>query len=233
MPPAVIQTKDFDVTLVRHPRRVRATLKVSNKGVFLHIPTRLPMKFVHDLISEKANWISQQLAKQPKPEPERQWQQGETLYLLDQAIKLHLVQKNDSTTVFLEDNALILSGRLHRLSLKTRRQAIINWYKEQATHYLNKRTTELSQQTDLIPTAITVKTYKARWGSCNIRGEIQYNWQIIQAPPAIIDYLIIHELCHLMHHNHSPAFWQLVQSHHPEYKQDQIWLKQNGVKLQF
>jgi len=232
MPPAIIQTKDFDITLVTHPRRVRVTLKVSAKGVFLYIPARLPMNIVHDLISEKSNWISQQLANQPKPAPERQWQQGETLSLFGQTFELQLVQKSDSPTVTLADDALVLSGRLHRIAIRTRRQAIINWYKDQATIYLNKRTTELSEQTGLIPKSITVKTYKARWGSCNIKGEIQYNWQIIQALPTVIDYLIIHELCHLAHHNHSPVFWQLVERHHPEYRQDQAWLKQNGAALQ-
>jgi len=232
MRPSLIQTADFDVKLVPSSKRVNVTLKVSAKGVFLHIPTRLPMTIAHKLIKEKSDWIKQQLAKQPQAEPERQWQHGEVLSLFGQVHELQLVQKADSPQITLTDTAITLSGRLHRLSLKTRRQTIVNWYKEQAMLYLNKRTAELSEQTGLTPKSITVKTYKARWGSCNIRGEIQYNWQIMQAPPAVIDYLIIHELCHLMHHNHSPAFWQLVQSHHPEYKQDQTWLKQNGAKLQ-
>ena len=232
MPPTVIQTKDFNITLVRHPRRVRATLKVSIKGVFLYIPTQLPMHIVHDLISEKSDWISQQLAKQPQPAPTRQWQQDEMLYLFGQAFTLQLTQKGDAPSVRLTDSDIILSGRLHRIGLKTRRQTVINWYKDQATIYLNKRTAELSEQTGLTPTSITVKTYKARWGSCNIKGNIQYNWQIIQALPSVIDYLIIHELCHLAHHNHSRAFWQLVAQHHPHYQQDQAWLKQYGAMLQ-
>ena len=130
------------------------------------------------------------------------------------------------------NDAIILYGRLHRVGLKTRRQAIINWYKEQAEIYLNNRTEELSQLTGLIPQSITIKTYKARWGSCNIRGEIQHNWQIMQAPPSVIDYLIIHELCHLKYHNHGKGFWGLVEQHYPDYRTQQAWLKQNGVQLQ-
>jgi len=232
MPPSLIKTQDFDVQLIPSSRRVRVTLKVSSKGVFLHIPTKLPMDIVHDLIEERTAWIKQQLAKQPAPQSERQWQQGETLLLLGQEYTLQLTQKDDSPKVSLTHDTIILSGRLHRIGLKTRRQAVIDWYKEQATLYLNKRTAELSQQIGLSPKFITIKTYKARWGSCNIKGEIQYNWQIIQAPPAVIDYLIIHELCHLTHHNHSRAFWLLVKLHHPDYQQHQAWLKKNGGRLQ-
>jgi len=233
MPPSLIKTEDFDVKLIPSSRRVRISLKVSSKGVFLHIPTQLPMEFVHNLIDEKSDWIKQQLAKQPKPEPERQWQNRDSLSLFGQSYELQLEQKGDIPSVTLINNAIVLSGRLHRIGLKTRKQAIVNWYKELADIYLNKRTEEFSKKTGLIPKSITIKTYKARWGSCNIKGEIQYNWQIMQAAPSVIDYLIIHELCHLKHHNHGKGFWQLVERHCPHYRREQVWLKQYGYQLSF
>ncbi|SFK61839.1 M48 family metallopeptidase [Methylophaga sulfidovorans] len=232
MPPSHITTEDFKVKLVTHARRINITLKVNSTGVSLHIPPKLPMDIVHTLIEEKTDWIKQQLAKQPSPEPERQWLQGETLLLFGQAFTLQLQQKSDSPKVILSDNTITLSGRLHRISEKTRRQTIIDWYKEQAERYLNKRTEELSQITGLLPKSITIKTYKARWGSCDKHGHIQYNWQIMQAPSSVIDYLIIHELCHLKHHNHGKGFWRLVATFCPEYQREQDWLKQHGVTLQ-
>ena len=69
MPPSLIKTKDFDVILKKSARRQSVTLKVSTKGVFLHMPTRLPIDIAHDLIEEKSYWIKQQLAKQPEPQP--------------------------------------------------------------------------------------------------------------------------------------------------------------------
>ncbi len=231
MPPSHIKTTDFNVKIVTNPRRVNITLKVNATGVSLHMPPQLPMDIVHTLIEEKSNWIKQQLAKQPTPTPARQWQQGETLSLLGQPYLLQLEQKSDAPKVILSDNTITLSGRLHRIGQKSRRKALIDWYKQQAEHYLNKRTEELSQITGLSPKSITIKTYKARWGSCNIKGDIQYNWQIMQAPAAIIDYLIIHELCHLLHHNHGKEFWQLVARYCPEYRREQAWLKQYGYQL--
>lgn len=232
MPPKLIKTDHFDVTLFTDPRRVRVTLKVSLKGVSLHIPPQLPQDIIDSLLEEKADWIKHQLAKQPSLPPTRQWQHGETLFLFGQQYELQCEQKSDSPKIRLSNNAIILSGRLHRISLKTKRQTVINWYKQQAEIYLKQRTQELSTQTGLMPKSITIKTYKARWGSCNTRQEIQYNWQIIQAPPSVIDYLIIHELCHLKHHNHGKGFWRLVTTFCPEYQREQDWLKQHGAQLQ-
>lgn len=81
------------------------------------------------------------------------------------------------------------------------------------------------------PTAIIVKTYKARWGSCYSDGRISFNWKLIMAATWVIDYVVVHELCHLIHHNHSANFWRLVEQYYPSYKQAKEWLKQNGQLL--
>jgi hypothetical protein len=105
------------------------------------------------------------------------------------------------------------------------------WYQQQATDYITNRTHELIKTTHLQPKSITVKTYKARWGSCTIKGDIQFNWKLMMTPPAVIDYVIIHELCHLEQHNHSAKFWQLVEQFEPNYKTHRSWLKKNGQEL--
>ena len=98
--------------------------------------------------------------------------------------------------------------------------------------YINKRIQQLAEKTGLKPRSIIIKTYQARWGSCKITGDIQFNWKLVLAPPAIIDYVIVHELCHLTHHNHSAAFWQLVNHHYSDFKQARRWLKENGYQLE-
>jgi hypothetical protein len=105
------------------------------------------------------------------------------------------------------------------------------WYQQQATDYITNRTHELVKATKLKPKSVTVKTYKARWGSCTIKGDIQFNWKLMMTPAAVIDYVIIHELCHLEQHNHSAKFWQLVEQFEPNYKTHRLWLKNNGQQL--
>jgi len=79
------------------------------------------------------------------------------------------------------------------------------------------------------PNSISVRDYKSRWGSCSSKGEISYNWRIIIAPHQIVDYVVVHELCHLKHPNHSPEYWKSVKRVNPEYKEHRQWLKEHGA----
>lgn len=88
-----------------------------------------------------------------------------------------------------------------------------------------------SQRLQLIPAAISLTRAKTFWGVCRARTGIKLNWRLICAPDSVQDYVCIHELCHLRHPNHSRAFWQLVQQHHPQSPAAQAWLKQHGKTL--
>ena len=78
---------------------------------------------------------------------------------------------------------------------------------------------------------ITLRRQKTRWGSCSSKKNLNFNWQLVYFEPKIIDYVIIHELAHLTHMNHSKNFWQLVEKYDPEYKKHVGWLKRNGLNL--
>jgi predicted metal-dependent hydrolase len=73
--------------------------------------------------------------------------------------------------------------------------------------------------------------FSRRWGSCSKTGNIQYNWRVIIAPHHIVDYVVVHELCHLVYHNHSDKFWRSVERALPEYRQDKEWLRLNEPTL--
>ena len=110
---------------------------------------------------------------------------------------------------------------------------LAKWMRQEAEHYLNTRTLELEQQ--LCPpkpvTAVQFRKTKSKWGHCTSKGEIQLNWLLIMAPPDVMDYVMIHELCHLTHMNHSKAYWQLVAQFCPNYQQHKQWLNQHGHKI--
>uniref|UniRef100_UPI0018AB9FA7 M48 family metallopeptidase n=1 Tax=Clostridium tertium TaxID=1559 RepID=UPI0018AB9FA7 len=76
-----------------------------------------------------------------------------------------------------------------------------------------------------------IKDQKSLWGSCNSRREIRLNWRLVLMPQFVMDYIIIHELCHIKQMNHSKEFWKLVESHCPNYKESKYWLKENGAML--
>ena len=78
---------------------------------------------------------------------------------------------------------------------------------------------------------ISMRNQKTRWGSCSTKGTLSFNWRLMLAPPAILDYVVVHELCHLTHMNHSPAFWQAVGQVCPDYKECHKWLREHGQEL--
>lgn len=229
---SIIQGDGFRVSIIKSKRRKTMALKVTHKGVSIHIPNSLPITIAEIFVAQKTQWIQRKLQHQSQQQPLlRQFTDKEPFFFLGESYALHLIQKNISATVNKTPQSIELHGRLNRLSKKAIRSTLISWYKQQAEYYLNSRTTMLANNIGLIPKSIAIKTYKARWGSCNSHFDIRYNWNLIQAPPYIIDYVIIHELCHIQHHNHSSSFWQLVEKYYPDFKSARTWLKNNGYKL--
>jgi len=228
-----IKGDGFTVTIIKSARRKTIALKIKDGEAFIHMPTGVPTTLARNFVDEKSGWIKQKLAQQAKRVTEtKTFTDGDTFYYLGQSYTLSLINENRAVSVNKTNADIQVLGRLKRLSTTAIRAAIINWYKLQADNYLSSRTKQLSEKIGLSPTSITVKTYKARWGSCSINAEIQFNWKLMLAPPAIIDYVIIHELCHIKQHNHSPAFWRLVERYYPDFKAARLWLKKHGHSLE-
>ena len=88
-----------------------------------------------------------------------------------------------------------------------------------------------AEQIGVSPSGISVRNFKSRWGSCDSRGQLLFNWDIIKAPHAIADYVVVHELCHLVHPNHSKDFWALVGRFDAAFQEHRDWLKRMGRSL--
>lgn len=104
-------------------------------------------------------------------------------------------------------------------------------FRKAAKEYFPRRCAELQKLTGGYYTKITIRNQKTRWGSCSQTGTLSFNYRLMMAEPAVIDYVIIHELCHLTHMNHSKAFWDKVAGIMPDYKIHMSWLKEHGNEL--
>lgn len=113
----------------------------------------------------------------------------------------------------------------------TQRAALKKRYIDAAKDYFPKRVAYFNQFVDGSYNRITIRDQKTRWGSCSAKGTLSFNWRLMLAPPSIPDYVIVHELCHLTHMNHSAAFWQKVESVYPDYRTARKWLKDHGHEL--
>jgi len=120
-----------------------------------------------------------------------------------------------------------MSARAHpRASLLFER-----WYRRHARAEFTRRVAHLAGQHGFQPGSVRISSARTRWGSCSASGTLSFAWRLVMAPPEIIDYVIIHELCHLRQRNHSPAFWTLVTGLLPNYRLQRDWLKINGARL--
>ena len=108
------------------------------------------------------------------------------------------------------------------------RQYLRQWYRSRALERLRGKTNRHARQIGVTPTDVSVRNFKSRWGSCNTTGHLAFNWTIIKAPHAIANYVVIHELCHLVHPNHSKDFWRLVGRHDDAYGEHRQWLKRRA-----
>lgn len=111
------------------------------------------------------------------------------------------------------------------------RDLLERWYRRQAGPVFEERLAHWNAHYHFTWGSISVKSQKTRWGSCSRRGNLNFNWRLLLAPPAVLDYVVIHELCHLKEHNHAAPFWALVARACPDYRAQRAWLRLHGHEL--
>ncbi|MDE7353337.1 MAG: M48 family metallopeptidase [Acetatifactor sp.] len=123
-----------------------------------------------------------------------------------------------------------MSPHLTNAELK-RLAALEQRYRDNARAVLESRVAHFHRITGGVYTSVTVRDQKTRWGSCSSRGTLSFNYRLIFAPPGILDYVVVHELCHLTHMNHSKDFWDMVARVMPDYRVRKQWLRDHGQEL--
>ncbi|WP_417535803.1 M48 family metallopeptidase [Methylophaga sp.] len=220
----------FDYTIIRSSRRKSMALVIKQGEVIVRIPTTLAVKTAQDFVDKKRAWIKQKLEQLPVIR-ETVYADGESFLFLGNTYQLDIHTSSAENTIKHIDNRIQLYTKKKDISAEGIKRQLEKWYRQQANELLTSRFFQLAEAYQFFPKSLTIKTYKARWGSCYRSGDIQLNWKLIMATDKVIDYVILHELCHLRHHNHSKAFWQLVADICPTYKEHKLWLKQNGDRL--
>lgn len=221
----------FVYQVVRSKRKT-AAIHVGAKGVEIRIPSYVSDEWAHGFIISKQQWISRKLAEQ------RHKQQqiptiafGQTLLVL--GVKTSLSFRLGSRKGWFTADAQLIYQAPSEPTAAQLSELLQGYFKQLAQHYLPQLTQQtanrLSQGTGL--QKVVFRRTKSKWGHCTVSGIIQYNWLIMGAPKAVIDYLVCHEVSHLVHHNHSPAFWRQVASLYPDFQPQQAWLKQNSALL--
>ena len=111
------------------------------------------------------------------------------------------------------------------------KEALEKRYRSLARECITRRASYYAAQLGVTYSSIRIAEQKTRWGSCSSRGTLSFHWRLVLAPPAVMDYVVVHEVCHLIHMDHSPDFWAEVESLMPDYKVYKTWLRKNGLVL--
>jgi len=214
-------------------RRQRRTvgLKITSTGLVIHAPKRISQSHLESIIVLKADWIRRKLASLTANKiPEIQWQHGEQLLFLGNSITLTVEHNLRSKAVEYEPGVLQLAMPAHDNQTLVARK-VIQWYKKQALSDFTRRLEIFSSKLGVSFASLSLSNAHSRWGSCNSKKEIRLNWRLLQAPPHIINYVVCHELAHLIEMNHSAKFWATVASIFPDYKSAEKELKILSPKL--
>lgn len=202
-----------------------------DRRVVVRVPRHMSEQAISEAIESKRFWIWQKLRdprKYPDPAPHKEYVTGETFLYLGQHCALTLTNG--------EGGAVRLVGQQFEMAGADRRNGdalFRSWYLAQAKEKLRPRIAGFATEMGVSYSRIWIRDLKYRWGSCTPGGTLSFNWRIIQAPMIVVDYLIVHELAHILETNHSPEFWNIVAVHVPSWTKARSWLKQHGGRLEW
>ncbi len=218
--------------LIRSSRR-SISLEITEQGkLVVRAPKRISQRTIEQMVSKHRDWIDRkrkEIAAKPKITPHF-FQEGEVFYYLGEPHLLALATPDSLVTI---GEGKIWIPRADNKQIMADKVTL--WYQQRAKELLLPRLKELSAYYGLPYTTAKITSAKSRWGSCSGKNSICLSWYLVMAPSRVADSVMIHELCHTIHHDHSFAFWSLVEQIMPDYKQRRQWLKDNRylMKLEF
>lgn len=212
--------------LIRRQRK-SIGIRITEARVELVAHPAISQEQLREVLFKRQDWISRHVLKQRESLPS----EGipEQVSILGRPLPLRW-REGAKPSAKLEDDSLVLSG-LDSHDGPAGKALIGRVLVKEARLYLRERLFELAGEAGLSPSACLLSSARTRWGSCTSKGVIRLNWRLIQAPAAIVDYVIAHELAHLTHMNHSAAFWSETARIYPAWRAARQWLKTHGSSL--
>ena len=233
-------TKRIEYSVKRGKRKKTVAINVMPTAQTIVLaPHSLNKEKIKEIVKKKAKWIleKQTYFKQLTTLfPEKEFISGEQILFLGRKYRLKIrdVQREGSKVPRLIGRRIFISINRH-LKRKEKKEIIkdilVKWYFSKSVEMIEQRVKRYGKRLGVIPRDIKVKDQKKRWGSCSNNSILRFNWRIVMAPISIVDYIVVHELCHLKIKNHSSDFWKLMSLVLPDYQERRDWLKNNAPLL--
>jgi len=224
-------TEHIEFSLDRRARKTLAIHVYPDTHVEVVAPEDAEIENIYRKVQKRAKWVIKQqrnFSRIQPPQPKPKYQSGETFRYLGKQYRLTVVEGN-SPGVKLLNGRFVLSTP-DNYGEKERGNLLLSWFREKGKKVFEERFTECLRRTSLIGVDTAppwqIKVMEKRWGSCTKEGKVYLNPELIAAPKPSIDYVIIHELCHLVEHNHSTRFYELLTKVYPEWKRWRDYLNE-------
>lgn len=216
----------------RSPKRKTLTITVErDRRVVVHAPSNASDEAIQRVVESRRQWIfekmhhGQKYQELPHP-PGKELVTGESALYLGRSYRIEVVADGAGEIQFAH-RFLIPASRATR-----RKCAMREWYLAQANEKILPRVERHAHELGVEFKRARIVDNRYRWGSCTIHDNVSFNWRLIKAPTFVIDYVIVHELAHLIEANHTPRFWNVVKTHVPKMEKARAWLNDNGQVLE-
>lgn len=222
---------DLKYEIRRSAKRRKVTITVErDRTVVVHAPVDVPEVRLRALVDRKRPWLYGKLHDahkyQPLAPPGKELVNGESALYLGRTYRIELVDEADARVRF--------AGKflIPRSRAGARRQVLRQWYVERAQEKILPRVRAHARSLGVTYRQAKIGDSRFRWGSCTPGDNLNFNWRLIKAPMFAIDYVIVHELTHLIEANHTPRFWNIVRAQLPAMDRARVWLRENGQSLE-
>lgn len=204
-------------------RRRTVGLKITDAGeLVVYAPRGLSQKAIHGVIEKNMAWIARKQAEWREAwarlKPDKVYHQGKALHL-------RMVPPGVAD-VRLGEGALLVPAGMAPEGLWS---LLLAWYRREAESLLAQRVQHFAPQLGLATPPLELRDWRRRWGECHPKGRLRFNWRLVLLPPEIMDYVVVHELAHLLVPGHPPRFWQEVEKFLPDFAARRRWLQRFGA----
>ena len=223
---------DLVYSIKRSDKRRKLTITVErDRRVVVHAPASASDEAIRKLVDSKRQWIYEKLGhpqkyhELPHP-PGKEVVNGESALYLGRQYRIEIA-KSGLTEVQFAQRFLVPAAQGDK-----RTEVLREWYIGKAKEIIPPRVKEHARSLGVEMAEVKIGDFRYRWGSCTVKDNIHLNWRLIKAPMYVIDYIIVHELAHLMESNHTPRFWNIVRANCPSTTKAKNWLQKNGQLLE-
>jgi predicted metal-dependent hydrolase len=209
-------------------------------GVVLRAPAGTPALQLDDVVKTKAPWILRRVVEFREfghaPTP-KEFVAGESYSYLGRSYRLRIERLPGVSKPLASLHGAFLTVVLARNDGTAGREevvkrAVVAWYRKQADRRIPERVKFYAERAGLRHPPVLVRGQEKRWGSCNGKGELRFNWRVMMAPLSLVDYVVAHEICHLVVRDHSSRFWKLLGTILPNYEERRARLRVDGLRFQ-